>query len=160
MHRQDYRGDTGDLIPLTVPRNRIPQHLQVDKIAIDGNVHDIVARGQLTFILVNAVILCYSDLWCFLSANILSVIPPTQWYAAIGLGYPIFRNNMFLWSCRQLGERGGGCADMCPHDSPCTHRGVVWALDSLSEMTQHANTWFCLHLYTVIKYPQRVLIYQ
>ena len=61
-----------------------------------ATVHDIVARGQLTFILVNAVILYYSELWCFSSANILSVIPPTQWYAAIGLGYPIFRNNMFL----------------------------------------------------------------
>ena len=108
MHRWDYRGDTANLRPLTVPCNQIPQHLQVDTIAIDGNW----LWHSCQFVRLR---LFYSKLWsyaianwCFSSANILSVTTLTQLNSAVCLEHPILRNNSFLCSNGHRWKGGGG----------------------------------------------------
>ena len=62
---------------------------------------------QVIFILSNAVILRYRELWCFSSASILSVTLPTQWNTAMGLEHPIIRENEFLCSTASRTESRG-----------------------------------------------------
>ena len=109
MHRKDYRGDTGDLRPLTVPCKQIPQHLQVE---YNSDRRQLIFPMQLPvcqviFILSNAVILRYRELWCFSSASILSITPPTQWNTAMGLEHPIIRENEFVCSTASRTTVGG-----------------------------------------------------
>ena len=96
--------------PTTVYCNRIPQHLQVDTIATDGNC----SWHSCQFVRLRFF---YSKLWsytianwCFSSSNILSVTTLTQLNSAVCLEHPNLRDNSFLWSCRQSwtwGERAG-----------------------------------------------------
>ena len=62
---------------------------------------------QVIFILSNAVILRYRELWCFSSASILSITPPTQWNTAMGLEHPIIRENEFVCSTASRTTVGG-----------------------------------------------------
>ena len=71
--------------------------------------------GQVTLIFTNAVFLHFNELWCFSSASILSVTPPTQWNTAMDLGHPIIRENEFLCSTASRGCLGRGVDRVLPH---------------------------------------------
>ena len=112
-----YREDT-QVKPTTVCCNWIPQHLQVDTIATDGNR----SWHSCQFVRLRFF---YSKLWsytianwCFSSDNILSVTTITQFNSVVCLEHPILLDNSVLWSTADVGS--GGRAELILLQGPYT----------------------------------------